>query len=428
MGGPRVDGRAGGRVNRRVALLLATTFLSSSAALAGVTALGKLVYDLTRRDLFLGFLGLAEFMPALLLVLVTGSVADRLDRRRVTAVAALGEAAVALVLAAYAGSHPTAVAPIFALVVAFGVARAFVAPASRSLPADIVPPARLPWLIARYSATWQASIIVGPVLGGTLYAIDPMWPFVAMAVLLVLAAACVSAIVLEPTVLIDEPLVEAAVEPAVGHAAETVEKPSLREAFEGLRFIRHHPVLLGAISLDLFAVLFGGAVALLPAIAEERLGAGAIGLGWLRAAGGIGAAIITIGLAVRPVQRHVGRVLLVAVAVFGVFTILLGVTHSYAVAFVALAVLAGADSVSVFIRATLVPLVTPADKRGRVLAVENVFIGASNELGAFESGVAGEILGSGGAVVLGGAATLAVALTWFLAFPALKDVDRFPDS
>jgi MFS family permease len=415
-------------MNRRVVLLLATTFLSSSAALAGVTALGKLVFDLTHRDLALGFLGLAEFMPALLLVLVTGSVADRFDRRRVTAIAATCEGLVALGLGAYAGSHPTAVAPIFGLVVLFGVARAFVAPASRSLPADIVPPARLPWLIARYSATWQASIIVGPVLGGTLYAVDPMWPFVAMATLLGLAAVCVLAIELDPSIVIDEPLVEAAIEPAIGHAAETDDKPSLREALEGLRFIRHHPVLLGAISLDLFAVLFGGAVALLPAIAEERLGAGAVGLGWLRAAGGIGAAIVTLGLAVRPLQRHVGRILLAAVAIFGAFTIVLGVTRSYVVAFIALAALAGADSVSVFVRATLVPLVTPADKRGRVLAVENVFIGASNELGAFESGVAGEVLGSAGAVVLGGAATLGVALTWFLAFPALKDVDQFPDS
>jgi predicted MFS family arabinose efflux permease len=333
---------------------------------------------------------------------------------------------VALVLGLYAGSHPTAVAPIFILVVFFGVARAFVAPASRSLPADIVPATRLPWLVARYSATWQASIIVGPVLGGTLYAVDPMWPFVAMAILLGLAAVCVLSIDLDPTMIIEDPLVEAAVEPAVGHAVETDDKPSLREAMEGLRFIRHHPLLLGAISLDLFAVLFGGAVALLPAIAEERLGAGAVGLGWLRAAGGIGAAIITLGLAWRPLQRHVGKVLLVAVACFGVFTIVLGSTRSYVVAFLALAALSGADSISVFVRATLVPLVTPQDKRGRVLAVENVFIGASNELGAFESGVAGEILGSAGAVVLGGAATLAVALTWFLAFPALRDVDQFP--
>jgi predicted MFS family arabinose efflux permease len=275
---------------------------------------------------------------------------------------------------------------------------------------------------------WQASIVFGPVLGGTLYAVDHSLPFVAMAILLALSAFAILAIRIDSVVIVSDPLVEAAIEPALGHAAETEERPSMRSALEGLQFIRTQPVLLGAISLDLFAVLFGGAVALLPAIAEERLGVGAVGLGWLRAAGGIGAAIVTICLAIKPIQRHVGRVLLVAVALFGVFTILLGVTRSYAVAFVALAVLSGADAVSVFVRATLVPLVTPPDKRGRVLAVENVFIGASNELGAFESGVVGELIGSAGAIVLGGAATLGVAATWMFAFPRLRDVDTFPEA
>ena len=230
----------------------------------------------------------------------------------------------------------------------------------------------------------------------------------------------------DDVVVIDEPLVEAAVEPALGHVTAE-EGTSLREALLGFRFIRRQPVLLGAISLDLFAVLFGGAVALLPAIAEDRLGAGAVGLGWLRAAGGIGAAIVTLLLAFRPVQRRVGRVLLVAVAVFGAVTVLLGTTRSYAVAFIALAVLAGADSVSVFIRATLVPLATPPELRGRVLAVENVFIGGSNELGAFESGVAGQILGAPGAIVVGGIATVAIATGWWFGFPALREVDRFPE-
>jgi predicted MFS family arabinose efflux permease len=199
----------------------------------------------------------------------------------------------------------------------------------------------------------------------------------------------------------------------------------LHEALEGLRFIRSQPALLGAISLDLFAVLFGGAVALLPAIAAD-LGVGAVGLGWLRAATGIGAALMTIGLAWRPVHRHVGVTLLGAVAAFGIFTIVLGVTGSFAVAFVALAALSAADAISVFIRATLVPLITPEDKRGRVFAVEMVFIGASNELGGFESGVAGQLIGTTGAVVLGGAATLLVATGWWWFFPALRKVDRFP--
>jgi predicted MFS family arabinose efflux permease len=195
----------------------------------------------------------------------------------------------------------------------------------------------------------------------------------------------------------------------------------------GFRYVWQEKIVLGAISLDLFAVLFGGAVALLPAIASDRVHVGAVGLGWLRAAGGIGAAMTTLVLATRPIKHHVGRRLLVAVAIFGVFTIMLGVTHSFAVAFVAMAVLSGADAVSVFVRATLVPLVTPEQMRGRVLAVENVFIGASNELGAFESGVAGQLLGVPGAVVLGGGATLAIALTWATLFPGLRDVDRFPD-
>src|SRR4051794_26899785 len=173
-------------MRKNIVLLLLMTFASSAAALCGVTALGKLVYDISRRELLLGFLGLAEFAPALILVLVTGSVADRFDRRRVTAVAAIAEGGVALGIAAYVFSRPTAVAPIFMLVVGFGVARAFVAPASRSLPADIVPADRLPWLTARFSIAWQVSIVVGPVLGGTLYAVDPAYPFVAMAVLLVL--------------------------------------------------------------------------------------------------------------------------------------------------------------------------------------------------------------------------------------------------
>lgn len=412
-------------MSRRVVLLLISTLCSATAALAGVTALGKLVYDLTDSELALGFLGLCEFLPALFLMLVVGTVADRFDRRRVTGLAGGVEACVALALAAYVATDPTSATPIFLLVLGFGVTRAFLAPASRSLPADLVPPERLPWLVARHSITWQASIIVGPVLGGVLYAVDPYLPFVGMAVLLGVASLAVLAIRFDDVLAVDGPLVEAAVEPTLGHMTAE-EGTSIREALLGFRFIRREPVLLGAISLDLFAVLFGGAVALLPAIAEDRLGVGAVGLGWLRAAGGIGAALVTIVLAIRPVQRHVGKVLLVAVAGFGAVTVLLGTTRSFAVAFVALAVLAGADSVSVFIRATLVPLATPAELRGRVLAVENVFIGGSNELGAFESGVAGQLLGASTAIVVGGVATVAIAGIWWVAFPALKGVDRFP--
>jgi hypothetical protein len=469
--------------DRATTALLAGNFAGSAGAAALVTALGKQVYDLSGRELDLGLLGLAEFAPAALLVLVTGTVADRFDRRRVAALAALGEGLVALAVVGYVAGAPTAVGPLFGLALMFGVGRAFVAPASRSLPADIVSSDRLPWLVARWSITFQIALIAGPVMAGSLYAVDPAVPFAATAGLFLGSAVAFGLIPspaarraaqpaaaapatapdpvarpepfptggppagpphmppdTPPDTMAGDPLGRvgpaaageaAAVAPDAAAADETERPPRpsgrLHEALEGLRVVRRQPVLLGAISLDLFAVLFGGAVALLPAIADERLGVGAVGFGWLRAAQGIGASAVMLALAFRPVRRRVGPTLLVAVATFGLGTIVLGTTRNYVVAFGALLVLAGADALSVFIRVTLVPLVTPASARGRVLAVENVFIGASNELGAFESGVTGQLLGAGPAVALGGVATLAVATTWSRLFPALRAVDRFPD-
>ena len=196
---------------------------------------------------------------------------------------------------------------------------------------------------------------------------------------------------------------------------------------EGVRFIRQTPILLAVISLDLFAVLFGGAVALLPVIAEEQLNVGDVAYGWLRAAGGIGAAIMAIFLAFRPVRRKVGRVLLLVVGVFGISTIVLGLTHSYVVAFVAVLVLSAADMVSVFIRGSIAPLVTPDEKRGRVSAMENVFIGASNELGAFESGAVSSLVGTPTTVIAGGIATLGIVGAYWYKFPTLRDVDTFEE-
>ncbi len=422
-----------------VVAVMVATLCSSVSLFALTTVLGKQVFDFTGRELDLGFLGLIEFAPAALLVLVTGSLADRLDRRRLGAAGELGEAAAAAGLAWYASTGATSVVPIFALVLGFGTARAFAAPPIRALLADVVPPETLPWITVRRSATGQVSAIAGPVIGGVLYTVDVSLPFVFVAMLLVIGAAALMFVRLHPSALavpteaawtpaevIGAATEEAALEPVTGVEAVPPARARFPEALQGLRFVRREPVLLGAISLDLFAVLFGGAVALLPAIAEKRLGVDAVGLGWLRAATGIGAALITLALAWRPLSRRVGRKLLVSVAVFGVATIALGLTTSFTVAFIALAVLSGADAVSVFIRATLVPLVTPPRMRGRVMAVENVFIGASNELGAFESGVAGQAFGPAAAVVIGGAATLVVAGTWWRRFPQLRDVDHFP--
>jgi MFS family permease len=431
---------AKGRWDRATVALLVGFFGSSAGAAALVTALGKQVYDLSGRELDLGLLGLAEFAPAALLVLVTGTIADRYERRRVSSIGALGEAVVTVAVTLYVATRPTAVAPLFALALALGVARSFMAPASRALPADTVPPAQLPWLVARWTIVFQVALIVGPVLAGSLYAVDPVAPFATATVLFLVSSVAFAlvpphpsrrgAVPAAPVVDVDVD-VEAEVAERVGEVdggvpAATTGGGRLHEAMEGLRLVRRQPILLGAISLDLFAVLFGGAVALLPAIAEERLGVGAVGFGWLRAAPGFGAAAMMLLLAIRPVRRHVGRALLIAVAVFGLATIVLGATTSYVVAFGALVVLAGADALSVFIRITLVPLASPAAARGRVMAVENVFIGASNELGAFESGVTGELLGPGLAVGLGGVATLVVAATWSRIFPALRTIDRFP--
>ena len=394
------------------------------------TVLFKQVFDISGRSLDLGLLGLFEFAPAALLVLVSGTVADRFDRRRVAATGLLVEMAMTLGVLWYVSTDPTAVGPIFLLVFGFGIGRAFAGPAARALPADVVSPDRLPWVIARYSATWQAAAIVGPVLGGLLYAVDQSLPYLAVLAFAGASAALLFAVrphapARHVVVMTD---LASPSEPAMEEGPPPTPAGRWSEAVEGLRLVRREPVLLGAISLDLFAVLFGGAVALLPIIAEKRLGVGPVGYGWLRAAGGIGAAVVTLCLATRPLQRNVGRTLLLCVGCFGVATIVLGATRQYVVAFVAMLVLSGADAVSVFIRGSLVPLVTPRDKRGRVLAVENVFIGASNELGAFESGVAGQWLGPAGAVVLGGVATLAIAASWGALFPDLRAIDRFPTS
>jgi MFS family permease len=419
---------AGSRRDRSVAAVLTTVFATSAATFALTTVLGKQVYDLTGRELDLGLLGLAEFLPAAVLVLVTGGVADRYDRRWVASISCLGAAATAGGMAWYAGSEPTSATPIFLLVLAFGVCRAFLQPAARSLPADMMAPERLPWLVARASFTSQAATVVGPVLGGTLYAVDIGLPYTASAFLFVASSVAVLRLRIAPVEKPPPPLPgPAAVEPGREDGQDAGRSGAgWASAVEGLRFIRREPILLGALSLDMFAVLFGGAIALLPAIATDRLGVDSVGLGWLRAAGGIGAGLVLAGLAFRPITRRVGRTLLLAVTAFGAGTIVLGVTRSFAVALVAMAALSGADAISMFIRKTLVPLVTPREKRGRVLAVEGVFLGGSNELGAFESGVAGQLVGPSAAIVFGGVATMAIAGAWWVHFPALRDVDEFP--
>ncbi len=376
-----------------------------------VTTLAKQVYDINKREIDLGFLGLAEFLPIALLVFVTGTVADRFNRKRVSQLAMAGELASAVLLMWYASTEPTSVLPIFLIAILYGGSRAFLAPSMRPIAANIAPEGRLPQMIALYSTVWTSAGIVGPAMSGFLYSASPVVAYGTGSMLVLLAIATFSTVRVPPT----------------KRAADSDERPTVRSAVEGLRYIRRTPILFAAIALDLFAVLFGGAVALLPVIAEERLGVGNIAYGWLRAAAGIGAGGVALVLAVRPLRRNVGRWLLVAVGVFGAGTIVLGLTRTYWIAFVAILVIHGADMVSVFVRGSIVPLVTPDDKRGRVSAVENVFIGATNELGAFESGVAAQAVGVPATVVGGGVLTLGIVGVWWVKFKQLRNVDRFED-
>ena len=395
----------------RVKALLGVNFLTHFAVMGQITIIGKQVYDLTGRPLDLGLLGVAEFLPVAVLAPLAGPLADRHDRRKILGMALVGEAIASLLLFLYARSDPTSVTPIFAIVLFFGVCRAFAMPASRALPIDLSPPGVVPRVVALKSVCFQAGHIAGPITFGFAFVVEGSLPYLLSALALVAAIAIIGLI---PS-------------SGVKRLASTGGRQVILESLEGLRFIRHRPVMLGAMGLDLFAVLFGGALALLPAIAEDRLGVGAIGLGWLRAGVGIGAGATAICMSIRPVQRHLGRTLYAVVAMFGLGTTALGLTRSFALAFTIIVFVSAADAVSMFIRATLVPLATPEDMRGRVLAVESVFIGASNELGAAESGLTAAFMGLVGAVVFGGVATLAVVAVWWRWFPELRDMDTFDD-
>ncbi len=399
------------KIPLKIYFVLFVSFLSILSIVGQITILGKQVYDITGRELDLGLLGLAEFAPTFLLAPFTGPLADRMDRRILFAWALLGEGAVSITLFWYATTNPTSVMPIFGLVIVLGIFRAFAAPSGRALAVDMSPVSTVPRVVAFSSIAMQSGVIIGPVLFGFLFVAYEPLPYLVSAICLGSGAVILSFVPSSKVRLLKT----------------SGAKNALADAFEGFKFIRRTPMLFGAISLDLAAVLFGGAVALLPAIAEDRLGVGAVGLGWLRAAVGIGAGAVAITMAIRPLSRHIGRTLLFVVAIFGLGTIVLGLSQNYALAFVAVLILSGADAVSMFIRATLVPLATPGHMRGRVLALENVFIGASNELGAFESGVTAALMGLTGAIIFGGAGTLAVVVIWWFCFPVLRKVDRFEE-
>ena len=378
-------------------------FLTTFSTQIVSVAVGWQIYDLTRDPFDLGLVGIIQFAPSLLLVLVTGVVADRFGRRLIMALAAFLEALCALALLVLAIRGLAGPLPIFAVLGAFGIARAFFGPASASLVANLVPAEDFANAVAWNSSAWQTATIVGPVAGGLLYGVSAEAAY-GTAVAFMLAAGLLVLSIPKPA-----------------QRTET-DKPSLDTLFAGFRYIWGEKIVLGAISLDLFAVLLSGAVALLPVYARDILELGPWGLGLLRAAPGIGALFVAIWLAGHPLRDNAGLIMFFFVALFGVFTVVFGVSTLPWLSIFALAMLGATDMISVYVRETLIQLWTPDEVRGRVNAVNMVFVGASNELGEFRAGTMAALIGTVPAVVFGGVGAVAVAGLWAFLFPELRRV------
>ena len=388
---------------------------STVAQMAMVIVIGWQVYDLSRlagmsvreASLQLGLIGVVQFVPLFALTLVTGWTADRLDRRLI----ARASIALEIVCAAILGWLSFAGAPsllaLFGVAALLGVARAFAAPALSALAPNLVPRETLPRAIAMSSIAWQSGSIAGPAVGGYLYALAPHLPYAVAGGLFLLALLCMFMI-----------------RPIARTQMDGTRNP-WRQMVDGLHYVRRNRLVLGAISLDLFAVLLGGATAMLPVFARDVLHAGPEGLGHLRAAPAVGATLAAIWFAWRPLRRNVGVKMLGAVAVFGAATIVFGLSRWMPLSLLCLVVLGAADMLSVFVRQSLIQIYTPDEMRGRVGAVSTLFISASNELGEAESGFLAGLIGPVVAVVAGGVGAIAVTLLWARWFPELRRARTF---
>ncbi len=378
---------------------------STLAYQVATVAIGWQIYALTNSAFDLGMVGLTQFIPSALLVFVAGHVADRYDRKRVVQVCQWTEGLAAVFLAwGNYGKWLNAI-EIFAAVAVIGIAKAFESPAAAALLPGVTPEGMLQKGTAISSAVFQISVITGPAIGGFAYAVAPGVPYLLMALCWLTAGALNGNIQLDRAITSKEP-------------------PTLHRFLAGIRFVRHNPAILGTISLDMFAVLLGGATALLPIYARDILHTGPWGLGLLRAMPAVGALLMTVMLARHSIQRRVGMRMFQAVILFGMATVVFALSHRIWLSLLALSVMGAADMVSVVIRASLVQLATPDDMRGRVGAVNFLFINASNQLGEFESGITASWFGTVPAAFFGGAGTIAVALLWMKFFPALRHVER----
>jgi MFS family permease len=371
-------------------------------------AVGWQVYEMTHSTFQLGMVGLVQFMPIMLLTLVAGHVADRYDRRLIygTALGVQGLAGAVLALGTW--GHWLGVSGIFVTIAFIGAARAFQGPATQALMPTLVPEELVPKAIAWGSGAFQTASIIGPSIGGLLFAFGAQVPYAVSAALALLGSGLVAVMRQE-------------------RKARPRQPATFSSLFSGIHYIRGHPVILGSISLDLFAVLLGGATALLPVYARDILHIGAWGLGALRSAPAVGSLATSVYLARQPPHRRVGRKMFLAVFVFGITTVVFALSRSFALSFATLLVLGAADTISVVIRSSLVQLETPDEMRGRVGAVNSLFVGTSNQLGEFESGVTASLFGTVPATALGGVGTIVVALLWMRLFPTLRSFDRFGD-
>ena len=384
-------------------------FLATVAVQIQSVAVGWQIYQQTNNPLDLGLIGLAQFLPFALLILIAGHFADQWNRRWIVLTCFFIELLCGLLLLLFAREGLTSVIPVFAVMALYGVARAFMMPAAQAILVNLVPSESLAGAVALNSSLYHIAVIAAPPLGGTLYLFGTETVYSVVTVLLSMS------------VLLMLPI-------EVNFVANKREPMSLHRVLEGLQFVRSRPIILGALSLDLLAVLFGGATALLPAYASDVLHVDSVGLGLLRGAPALGATITGIVLSFFPITRRVGAWMFTGVLIFGGATVLFGISEQFYVSLVALFFIGMGDMVSVYIRHILVQLETPNAIRGRVSAVNSVFIGASNELGEFESGMTAAFLGVVPAVIVGGCLTIGVTLVCMFTFPVLRKMDRFPEA
>jgi MFS family permease len=406
---PRLAGRVAFTYPNFVSYTIARFFIVVALEMQSV-AVGWQVYAITRRPIDLGYVGLAQFLPGIVLFLFAGHAADIFDRRKLLMWCYAGFGLCSALLLAISWHAPNSVHSIYVVLVLLGIFRSFNFPVSRAILPHLVPEEHFPNAVAWNASTFQMATIAGPAAGGLAYALfhGPEAVYVLAFVVCIVSSVLTFRIHPLPT----------------SSAKVEREPTSLRTVLAGFGFIWEKKLILGSISLDMFAVLLGGAVALLPIYAREILHTGPWGLGLLRSAPGVGAALMAILVAHRPIRRRAGLTMLFAVASFGLLTIVFGISHSLILSLAALFLLGASDMVSVIIRATLIQVATPDDMRGRVNAIDFLFIGVSNELGEFESGLTAQWFGTIPAVVLGGIGTLLIIGTWAWLFPELRNADQ----